>query len=60
MSMMKGMSGMGVKGSMEGMGAMADAKGMPADMAKHHKLMEDRMTMMQMMMDRMPSPPAKQ
>lgn len=64
MSMMKGMGGMAGKGSMEGMGAMADAKGMPADMAKHHKMMEERMTMMQMMMemmmDRMPSPPAKQ
>jgi hypothetical protein len=33
---------------------MADAKGMPGDMTKHHKMMEQRMTMMQMMMDRMP------
>ena len=58
MSMMKGMGTMDGKGSMEGMGAMADAKGMPADMGKHHKMMEQRMTMMQMMMemmmDRMP------
>ncbi len=58
MSMMKGMGAMDGKGSMEGMGAMADAKGMPADMAMHHKMMEQRMTMMQMMMemmmDRMP------
>ena len=64
MSMMKGMSAMDGKGSMEGMGAMADGKGMPADMAKHHKMMEQRMTtmqmMMEMMMDRMPPAPMKQ
>ncbi|MBI2747817.1 MAG: hypothetical protein HYX43_00375 [Burkholderiales bacterium] len=64
MSMMKGMGAMDGKGSMEGMGAMADAKGMPADMAKHHKMMEQRMTMMQMMMemmmDRMPPASMKQ
>jgi len=64
MSMMKGMGGMAGKGSMEGMGAMADAKGMPAEMARHHKMMEERMAMMQMMMemmmDRMPPSPAKQ
>ena len=53
MSMMKGMGAMDGKGSVEGMGAMTDAKGMPADMAKHHKMMEQRMTMMQMMMERM-------
>ena len=53
MSMMKGMGAMDGKGSMEGMGAMADAKGMPADMAKHHKMMEQRMTTMQMMMEMM-------
>ena len=53
MSMMKGMGAMDGKGSMEGMGAMADAKGMPAEMAKHHKMMEQRMTMMQMMMEMM-------
>lgn len=64
MSMMKGMGGMAGKGPMVGMGAMADAKGMPAEMAKHHKMMEERMAMMQMMMemmmDRMPPSPAKQ
>ena len=64
MSMMKGMGAMDGKGSMEGMGAMADAKGMPADMAKHHNMMEQRMTMMQMMMemmiDRMPPASMKQ
>lgn len=63
MSMMEGMGGMAGKGSTEGMGTMADAKGMPAEMAKHHKMMEERMTMMQMMMemmmDRMPPSPAK-
>jgi len=64
MSMMKGMGAMDGKGSMEGMGAMADGKGMPADMANHHKMMEQRMTMMQMMMemmmDRMPPASMKQ
>ena len=64
MSMMKGMGAMDGKGSMEGMGATADAKGMPGDMAKHHKMMEQRMTMMQMMMemmmDRMPPASMKQ
>ena len=64
MSMMKGMGAMDGKGSMEGMGAMGDAKGMPADMAKHHKMMEQRMAMMQMMMemmmDRMPPASMKQ
>ena len=64
MSMMKGMGAMDGKGSMDGMGAMGDAKGMPADMAKHHKMMEQRMSMMQMMMemmmDRMPPASMKQ
>jgi hypothetical protein len=64
MSMMKGMGAMYGKGSMEGMGAMADAKGTPGDMAKHHKVMEQRMAMMQMMMemmmDRMPPASMKQ
>ena len=64
MSMMKGMGAMDGKGSMESMGAMADAKGMPTDMAMHHKMMEQRMTMMQMMMemmmDRMPTASMKQ
>ena len=63
MSMMKGMGAMEGKGS-ESMGAMADAKGMPGDMAKHHRMMEERMTMMQMMMemmmDRMPPASMKQ
>ncbi len=49
---------------MEGMGAMADTKGIPADMAKHHKTMEQRVTtmqmMMEMMMDRMPPASMKQ
>ena len=64
MSMMKGMGTMDGKGSREGMGAMADAKGMPGEMAKHHKMMEQRMAMMEMMMemmmDRMPSASMKQ
>ena len=64
MSMMNGMGSMDGKGAMEGMGAMADAKSMPADMAKHHKMMEQRMTtmqmMMDMMMDRMPPASMKQ
>ena len=46
------------------MGAMADSKGMPADMAQHHQMMEQRMEMMrmmmEMMMDRLPASPAKQ
>jgi hypothetical protein len=53
MGMMKGMHEMG------GMGAMHDAKGGPADMAQHHKSMEHRMEMMEMMMDRLPSAPPK-
>src|SRR5450755_1147297 len=66
MSMMEGMGGMDGKGSVGGMGgmaAMSDPKDMPADMAKRHRMMEQRMDMMQMMMemmmDRMPPPPAK-
>ena len=59
MSMVKG-SAMDGKGSMAGMGAMADAKGLPADMAKHHKSMEQRMAMMQIMMDRLPPASLKQ
>ncbi len=54
------MSGMG--GGMGGMGGMTEGKGMPADMAKHHQMMAQRMNMMQMMMemmmDRMPPAPA--
>ena len=56
--------GMGMMKGMGGMGAMADPKGMPADMAKRHGMMEQRMEMMQMMMemmmDRLPPSPAKQ
>ena len=52
MQMMKGTGGMG------GMG-MADAKGMHAEMARRHQMMEGRMDMMQtmleMMMQRMPT-----
>jgi len=44
------------KAPMPGMGAMggmAEGKGMPADMAKHHQMMAQRMDMMQMMMEMM-------
>jgi hypothetical protein len=43
----------GGMGMMKGMPAMHDAKGMPAEMAEHHKMMVQRMEMMQMMMDMM-------
>ena len=68
MGMMKDMSGgmgggMGGKAPMGGMSGMSDGKGMPADMAKHHQMMAQRMDMMQMMMemmmDRMPPAPAR-
>jgi len=43
-------------------GAMGDGKGMPAEMAKRHQMMEGRMEMMQMMMEmmmqRLPNPPS--
>ena len=59
MAMMNDMSAMS---AMPGMGGMAEGKGMPADMAKHHQMMAQRMDSMQMMMDmmmqRMPNPPA--
>ena len=66
MDMMKGMGGMGGMGGMAGMGAMGagmgDGKGMPAEMAKRHQMMEGRMEMMQMMMEmmmqRLPNPPS--
>ena len=65
MQMMKGMSGRsgtGAPGGKPMMGAKAGAKGMPADMAKHHQMMEARMetmqTMMEMMMQRMSAMPA--
>ncbi len=61
MSGMSGMSGMGGTGGPGGkspMGAKAGAKAMPAEMARHHQMMEGRMdmmqTMMEMMMQRMP------
>ncbi len=58
MTMMKGMSGMG----MGGMGDVQGQSGMPGDMGKHHQMMEQRMEMMrmtmEMMMDRLPAPPA--
>ena len=64
MQTMKGMGGMGGMGSMGSMGGAAgsgDPKGMPADMMKHHQMMEGRMdmmqTMMEMMMQRMPNAP---
>ncbi|MBI3367798.1 MAG: hypothetical protein HY021_04940 [Burkholderiales bacterium] len=57
MEMMKGMGSMGAMG-----GGMGDGKGMPAEMAKRHQMMEGRMEMMQMMMEmmmqRMPNPPS--
>lgn len=53
MEMMKGMAGMG---------AMGEGKGMPAEMAKCHQMMEGRIEMMQMMMEmmmqRQPNPPS--
>jgi hypothetical protein len=63
MEMMKGMGGMADMGAMGSMGgAMGDGKGMPAEMAKRHQMMEGRMemmqTMMEMMMQRLPNPPA--
>lgn len=57
MDMMKGMGGMGAMGA-----GMGDGKGMPAEMAKRHQMMEGRMEMMQMMMEmmmqRLPNPPS--
>jgi len=65
MGMMKGMGGMAGMGAMGSMGGgMGDGKGMPAEMAKRHQMMEGRMEMMQMMMEmmmqRLPSPPSTQ
>ena len=61
MAMMKDMQGMGASSGVAGMG---DGKSMPADMAKRHQMMSDRMVAMQMMMammaDRMPAAPAAQ
>lgn len=57
MGAMKGMFGMS---GMSGMGGQA---GMPADMATHHKMTGQHMSMMEMMLDmmqqRMPASPAK-
>jgi hypothetical protein len=60
MEMMKGMGGMAGMGAMGSMGgAMGDGKGMPAEMAKRHQMMEGRMQMMmEMMMQRLPNPPS--
>ena len=71
MAMMKDMGGMGGMGAaggtggmsgMAGMAGMGEGKGMPAEMAKHHQMMQGRMEMMQMMMDmmqqRLPNPAA--
>ena len=61
MGSMGSMGGMGSMGSMGSMGAGATA-GNPADMAARQGMLEHRMdmmqSMMQMMMDRMPSTPA--
>lgn len=62
MGMMKqmgaGMQGMGGQGSMGLMGGLPAGKGMPADLAARHQMMEKRLEMMesmlQMMMDRLP------
>jgi hypothetical protein len=43
----------GGMGMMKGMPAMHDAKGMPPEMAEHHKMMGQHMEMMQVMMDMM-------
>ena len=61
-AMQDGMAMMSDMGSMSGMGNAAKG-GMAMDMASHHQMMEKRMdmmtSMMQMMMDRMPTEPAK-
>jgi len=47
---------------MEMMKGMGDSKDTPAEMAKHHQMMQGRMDMMlmmmNMMMQRMPNPPS--
>lgn len=62
MQTMKGMGGMGGMAAMGGAAGMGGPKGMPADMTQRHKMMEGRLemmqTMMEMMMQRMPSPAA--
>ena len=61
-AMQGGMAMMNDMSAMPGMGGMAEGKGMPADMAKHHQMMAQRMDSIQMMMDmmmqRMPNPAA--
>ena len=61
-AMQGGMAMMNDMSAMPGMGGMAEGKGMPADMTKHHQMMAQRMDSMQMMMDmmmqRMPNPAA--
>ena len=56
MKMMEGMAGPGMKG-------MSGMSGMSGEMGAHHAMMEKRMammqTMMKMMMDRMPTAPAR-
>ena len=55
MTMMQGMSGMGMMGDMK---SMSKPDKLPADLAVRHQMMEKRMemmqSMMQMMMDRLP------
>ena len=62
MGSMGSMSGMGDMKGMGGMGADAKKGGMSMDMMGHHDMMEKRMemmtSMMQMMMDRLPTPAA--
>ena len=61
-AMQGGMAMMNDMSAMPGMGGMAEGKGMPDDMAKHHQMMAQRMDSIQMMMDmmmqRMPNPAA--
>ena len=63
MGSMGAMSGMGDMKGMGGMGADAKTGGMSMDMMAHHDMMEKRIemmtTMMQMMMDRLPTPAAQ-
>ena len=53
----------GGMGAMKGMTGVGGQAGMPADMATHHKMMGQHMSMMEMMLDmmqqRMPASPAK-
>jgi hypothetical protein len=62
MQMMKGMGGMGGMGGPGGAAGMGGMTGMPADMAQCHQMMAGRMemtqTMLEMMTQRIPGPPA--